>query len=80
MPTGDLLCIIHYLFVSFTGETEAHTCYKRVSSGREGIALRDQIVSAGDGVDDRVFVTDCKFVALTGRLSQEAASFIRAAA
>ena len=53
----DMLDAIH-------GVVESHVWCKRVNTGREGIELRDRIVSMGARADDRVVVTECRFFPL----------------
>ena len=69
MPVGNLMCVVRYLLQAADGRFYEHLWFKRVSSGREGVALRDRIVSNGKGPDDRVMVTGCRFIALDDQTS-----------
>lgn len=61
MPTGHMIFVVKFLFTTARGVVEPHTWFKRVKSGREGIELRDRLVSTGTRADDRVVVTECRF-------------------
>ena len=61
MPIGDMIFVVRYLFTTIHGGVESHVWCKRVKTGREGIELRDRIVSTGTRADDRVVVTECRF-------------------
>lgn len=61
MPIGDMIFVVRFLFTNIHGVVEPHVWCKRVKSGREGIELRDRIVSTGTRADDRVVVTECRF-------------------
>lgn len=64
MPVGNLMCVVRFLFTNFLGEVERHTLYRRVSSGREGIKVRDELVSLGASADTSVFITECRLIEL----------------
>ena len=64
MPIGDMIFIVKYQYTDVTGVTHANAWYKRVSTGREGIELRDRIVSNGTRADDSIVVTECKCIPL----------------
>ena len=64
MPQGDMVFIVKYQYIDAFGATTLNTWFKRVSTGREGIELRDRIVSTGTRADDRVVVTECKCIPL----------------
>jgi hypothetical protein len=64
-----MVFVVKFLYTTAHGLVEPHTWYKRVSSGREGIALRDRLVSLGTRADDRVLVTECKFFPLTDKVA-----------
>ena len=67
MPIGDMIFVVRYLFTTIHGGVESHVWCKRVKTGREGIELRDRIVSTGTRADDRVVVTECRFFPLTDK-------------
>lgn len=62
MPIGDMIFVVRFLFTNIHGVVEPHVWCKRVKTGREGIELRDRIVSSGPRADDRVVVTECRFL------------------
>lgn len=64
MPIGDMIFVVRFLFTTIHGVVESHVWCKRVKTGREGIELRDRIVSMGARADDRVVVTECRFFPL----------------
>ena len=66
MPIGDMIFVVRFLYTDAFGVTAPHAWYRRVKTGRDGIELRDRIVSTGTRADDRVVVTECKFYPLTG--------------
>lgn len=65
MPVGDLIFVCRYQLTDPYGVTYPHRYCKRVSSGREGIALRDSIVNNG-GSHERVWVDSCSFYPVEG--------------
>ena len=67
MPIGDMIFVVRFLFTTIHGAVEPHVWCKRVKSGREGIELRDRIVSMGARADDRVVVTECRFFPITDK-------------
>ena len=67
MPIGDMIFVVRYLFTTIHGGVESHVWCKRVKTGREGIELRDRIVSTGTRADDRVVVTECRFFPITDK-------------
>ena len=67
MPTGHMIFVVRYLFTTIHGVVESHVWCKRVKTGREGIELRDRIVSTGTRADDRGVVTECRFFPLTDK-------------
>ena len=64
MPIGDMIFVVKFLYTTAQGVVESHVWCKRVKTGREGIELRDRIVSTGTRADDRVVVTECRFFPL----------------
>jgi hypothetical protein len=66
MPVGDLIFVCRYLLTDVFGEQWEHHYYKRVNSGREGIAQRDRIVSNGKNADDQIVVLSCSFYPVEG--------------
>jgi len=65
MCNSDMVFIVKYQQRNPYGEIESHMWCKRVSTGREGIELRNHIVSDGPRVDDRIVVTECRCIPLT---------------
>lgn len=65
MPIGDMIFVVRYLLTNTHGVREMHMWCKRVKTGREGIELRDRIVSKGPRADDRIVITECRFFPLT---------------
>lgn len=73
MPVGNLMCIVCYTITTHEGVVSYHSWYRRVGSGREGILLRDRIVSLGPKQDHRVFVLSCRLIELHSQAYAQAA-------